>query len=75
MIQYQLELRMTKTQRKIAESWLPILGSVCNFAVRKIGLNSKDKIYFSKPEFQNLAHHARGIIQQRQYQRNGQEIW
>jgi hypothetical protein len=75
MIQYQLELRMTKTQEKIAESWLPILGSVCNFAVRKIGLNAKDKIYFSKPEFQNLANHPGGIIQQRQYQGNGQEIW
>jgi hypothetical protein len=28
MIQYQLKLRMAKTQEKIAESWLPILGSV-----------------------------------------------
>jgi putative transposase len=59
MTQYQLELRMRKTQEKIAESWLPILGSVYNFAVRKIELNAQDKIYFSKQEFQNLlAHHG-----------------
>jgi hypothetical protein len=62
MTQYQLELRMRKTQEKIAESWLPILGSVYNFAVRKIGLNAKDKIDFSKPEFQNLANRARVIM-------------
>lgn len=45
---------MCKTQERIAESWLPILGSVFNFAVRKIELNAKDKIYFSKNDFQNL---------------------
>lgn len=54
MIQTQLKLRMCKTQEKTAESWLPILGSVFNFAVRKIELNAKDKIYFSKNDFQNL---------------------
>jgi putative transposase len=54
VVQYQLKLRMTKAQEKTAESWLPILGSVYNFAVRKIELNAKDKIYFSKMEFQNL---------------------
>ena len=45
---------MCKTQEKTAESWLPILGSVFNFAVRKVELNAKDKIYFSKNDFQNL---------------------
>ena len=54
MIQTQLKLRMCKTQEKTAESWLPILGSVFNFAVRKVELNAKDKIYFSKNDFQNL---------------------
>jgi len=54
VIQTQLKLRMCKTQERIAESWLPILGSVFNFAVRKIELNAKDKIYFSKNDFQNL---------------------
>jgi len=54
VIQTQLKLRMCKTQEKTAESWLPILGSVFNFAVRKVELNAKDKIYFSKNDFQNL---------------------
>ena len=54
MIQCQLKLRLNKGQEKLAESWLPILGSVWNFAVRKIELNAKDKIYFSAREFHNL---------------------
>src|SRR5271157_2140697 len=54
MIQTQLKLRMCKAQENTVESWLPILGSVFNFAVRKIELNAKDKIYFSKNDFQNL---------------------
>ena len=62
MIQCQLKLRMCKSQEKNAESWLPILGSVYNFAVRKIELNAKDKIYFSKQEFQNLlANHGERV--------------
>ena len=62
MIQCQLKLRMCKSQEKNAESWLPILGSVYNFAVRKIELNAKDKIYFSKQEFQNLlANHGEKV--------------
>ena len=62
MIQCQLKLRMCKLQEKNAESWLPILGSVYNFAVRKIELNAKDKIYFSKQEFQNLlANHGEKV--------------
>ncbi|HTS57355.1 MAG TPA: RNA-guided endonuclease TnpB family protein [Terriglobales bacterium] len=54
MVQYQLKLRVSKTQEKTVESWLPILGSVWNFAIRKMELNAKDRIYFSKQEFQNL---------------------
>ena len=54
MIQTQLKLRMCKAQENTVESWLPILGLVFNFAVRKIELNAKDKIYFSKNDFQNL---------------------
>jgi transposase len=53
---------MCKSQEKNAESWLPILGSVYNFAVRKIELNAKDKIYFSRQEFQNLlANHGEKV--------------
>lgn len=36
------------------EQWLPILGSVWNFGLRKIELNARDKIYFSTHEFHNL---------------------
>ena len=36
------------------EQWLIHLASVYNFAVRKVELNAKDGIYFSKQEFQNL---------------------
>lgn len=54
MIQCQLKLRLTKAQERTLESWLPILGSVWNWAVRKVELNARDGIYFSKMEFQNL---------------------
>src|SRR5208337_5373174 len=54
MIQYQLKLRPCKAQEKTCDQWLFHLASVYNFAVRKIELNAKDKIYFSKQEFQNL---------------------
>jgi len=54
MIQYQLKLKPTKIQKQKLDSWLPILGKVWNFGIRKIELNAKDKIYFSKQKFQNL---------------------
>src|ERR1035437_5113863 len=54
MIQYQLKLKPNKAQRATLNSWLPILGGVWNFAIRKIELNAKDKIYFPKQKFQNL---------------------
>lgn len=54
MIQYQLKLRLCKTQECQAEQWLLHLASVYNFAVRKIELNARDKIYFSKHDFRNL---------------------
>lgn len=45
MIQYQLKLRPCKAQEKTYDQWLFHLASVYNFAVRKIELNAKDKIY------------------------------
>ena len=54
MVQYQLKLRMCKAQEHLCEQWLYHLASVYNFAVRKIELNARDKIYFGKQEFQNL---------------------
>lgn len=62
MIQYQLKLLLTSKQEKTLASWLPILGGVWNFAIRKIELNAKDKIYFTKHEFQNiLAGHSNKV--------------
>lgn len=54
MIQCQLKLRLCKTQERQIEQWMFHLGSVYNFAVRKIELNAKDNIYFSKHDFANL---------------------
>jgi transposase len=45
---------MTKAQERECEQWLVHLGSIWNFAIRKIELNAKDNIYFSKREFSNL---------------------
>lgn len=54
MIQCQLKLRPCRTQERTCDEWLVHLASVYNFAVRKIELNAKDKIYFRRNEFQNL---------------------
>jgi len=54
VIQYQLKLRLNRRQEKLLSSWLPILGSVWNFGLRKIELNARDKIYFSARDFHNL---------------------
>jgi len=54
MVQHQLKLKLTKSQEQTLSSWLPILGKVWNFAIRKIELNAKNKIYFSPYDFQNL---------------------
>jgi transposase len=59
MIQVQLKLRPCKVQEQTCDQWLYHLASVYNFAVRKIELNAKDKIYFCRQEFQNiLANHG-----------------
>lgn len=54
MITCQLKLRLNHTQEKTLEAWLPILGAVWNFAIRKIELNAKDHIYFSRYDFTSL---------------------
>ncbi len=59
MVQAQLKLRPCKAQEKTCDQWLFHLASVYNFAIRKIELNAKDKIYFRKNDFQNiLANHG-----------------
>jgi hypothetical protein len=60
MIQHQLKLRLTKAQEQKLETWLFHLTAVWNFAVRKIELNARDRIYFSEKTFQNvLAGHSK----------------
>ncbi|HEY2019233.1 MAG TPA: transposase [Bryobacteraceae bacterium] len=54
VIQAQLKLRLNRTQERQLSEWLPILGSVWNFGLRKIEINAKDSIYFSLHDFQNL---------------------
>ena len=46
--------RESSTKSKVSRFWLYHLASVWNRAVRKIELNARDKIYFSKLEFQTL---------------------
>ncbi len=54
MVQYQLKLRLSGAQKKKQREWLPILGSVFNFGIKKIERNAANKIYFSANDFQNL---------------------
>jgi hypothetical protein len=54
VVQYQIKLRLTSAQEKDLTSWLPILTSVWNWAVRKIELDAQDHIYHSSRAFQNL---------------------
>lgn len=62
MIQSQVKLKLNETQEKQLIGWLVNLTGIWNWAVRKIELNAKDKIYFSKNEFQNiLANHSKTL--------------
>lgn len=54
MITRELKLKLTKIQNKQLDEWLRILTSIYNWGIRKIELNSLDKIYFSKFDFVNL---------------------
>jgi len=54
MIQYQLKLKLTKTQDRILNQWLWNLTGIYNWAIRKIKMNAWYKIYHSQKDFQNL---------------------
>jgi putative transposase len=55
MIQTQLKLQLTNKQAKQLDGWLWNLTGVYNWAIRKIELDAKDKIYhFSGYDFQGL---------------------
>src|SRR3989304_3775159 len=54
MIQYQRKLKLTKVQEAQLNTWLFHLTSVWNWAIRKIELDARDKVYYSRKTFQNL---------------------
>ena len=54
MIVRTLKLKLNRNQEVFLEQWLYRLTSVYNWGLKKIELNAKDKIYFSKMDFQNL---------------------
>lgn len=54
MIGYQLKLKLTIKQEKTLEQWLFHLTGVWNWAVRKIELDAKDKIYHSDFEIKAM---------------------
>ena len=54
MIIRKLKLKLNVSQERELERWLLSLSSVYNFAVRKIELDAKDKIYHTSYDFQNL---------------------
>ncbi len=59
MIQRQLKLRIKNKQEMDLKSWLLILRGIWNWAIRKIELDAKEGIYYTKNQFQNLlANHS-----------------
>lgn len=53
MIHRQLKLQLTKKQELMLSEWLWYLTGVYNWAVRRIELNAKDKIYFRRLDFKS----------------------
>lgn len=54
MIQYQLKLKLTPRQERQLDHWLWHLGSVWNWAVRKIEQDAYDNIFYSSLTFRNI---------------------
>lgn len=54
MIQTQLKLRLNTKQDAILTGWLWNLTGVWNWAVKKIELDAKDKVFHGAKDFQNL---------------------
>jgi len=62
MIQAQIKLRVKNRQELILNEWLLVLTRVWNWAIRKIELDAKDGIFYTKKEFQNLlANHSKKL--------------
>jgi len=54
MIQVQLKIRLKTKQEALLESWLPILTSIWNWAIKKIERDSANGIFYTKFSFQSL---------------------
>jgi IS605 OrfB family transposase len=62
MIVRTLKLRLNRSQEIFLEQWLWRLTGVYNWGLKRIELNAKDGIYFSKLDFQNsLADHGKKL--------------
>jgi len=62
VIQRQLKLRLTKCQERELNRWLYHLTSVWNWSIRKLELDAKDGIYYSRKQFHNLlANHGKKL--------------
>jgi hypothetical protein len=55
MIQAQLKLRPSRKQEATLTAWLWNLTGVWSWAGRKIELDARDKIYYSRKEFRTPA--------------------
>lgn len=54
MIQRQLKLRLTSKQESQLSEWLWHLTGVWNWAIRKLELDARDRVYYSPKAFHNL---------------------
>lgn len=62
MIQRQLKLRPTKDQETILKDWLWILTGAWNTAVRRIGQDAGDGVYYSEFDVKDwVAGHSKRI--------------
>lgn len=62
MIVRELKLRPNKKLEQTVDTWLYHLSGVFNWGVRKIELDARDGLYYSKKEFQNLlANHSKKL--------------
>jgi hypothetical protein len=66
MIQTQLELQLSTIEETILTGWLWNLTGVWNWAVRKIDLDARDRVFHGAKDFQNLLanHAALGMLSQ-----------
>ena len=54
MIQRQLKLRLSRKQETTLYGWLPMLTSIWNWSIRKIGNDAQGGIYHTPKDFQNI---------------------